>query len=165
MSFLKKFKNRRLQIYLGIAIIICICLGVLSFIDKKKNVSDIQENITETYTIPESEKIFINGSVVPKQSKDFDVPAGAELSSVSVQDGQEVSKGALLFTSKNESIVTQIDGLKSQVEQLKKQKDIDVDKRKIILEEPIRVLGSAKVEIKIHPKVTTKIRVDVKEKQ
>jgi len=94
MSFLKKFKNRRLQIYLGIAIIICICLGVLSFIDKKKNVSDIQENITETYTIPESEKIFINGSVVPKQSKDFDVPAGAELSSVSVQDGQEVSKGA-----------------------------------------------------------------------
>ncbi|MBS5788281.1 MAG: efflux RND transporter periplasmic adaptor subunit [Clostridioides difficile] len=122
MSFLKKFKNRRLQIYLGIAIIICICLGVLSFIDKKKNVSDIQENITETYTIPESEKIFINGSVVPKQSKDFDVPAGAELSSVSVQDGQEVSKGALLFTSKNESIVTQIDGLKSQVEQLKKQK-------------------------------------------
>jgi HlyD family secretion protein len=122
MSFLKRFKNRRLQIYLGIAIIICICLGILSFIDKKKNVEDVQNNLTETYTIPESEKIFINGSVVPKQSKDFDVPAGSELSSVSVQDGQEVSKGALLFTSKNEAIVSQIDSLKTQVEQYKKQK-------------------------------------------
>jgi len=54
---------------------------------------------------------------------------------------------------------------KDIAEQLKKQKDIDVDKRKIVLEEPIRVLGSTKVEIKIHPKVTTNIRVDVKEKQ
>ena len=34
-----------------------------------------------------------------------------------------------------------------------------------MLDEPIRVLGSRFVEIKIHQKVTTKIRVDVKEKQ
>ena len=54
---------------------------------------------------------------------------------------------------------------KEIAEQLKKQKDIDVDKRKILLDEPIRSLGSTFVEIKIHQKVTTKIRVDVKEKQ
>ena len=33
-----------------------------------------------------------------------------------------------------------------------------------MLEEPIRALGSSFVEIKIHQKVVTKIRVDVKEK-
>ena len=33
-----------------------------------------------------------------------------------------------------------------------------------MLEEPIRALGSNFVEIKIHQKVVTKIRVDVKEK-
>ncbi len=49
-------------------------------------------------------------------------------------------------------------------DQLKKQKGITIDKRKINLDEPIRVLGSSRVEIKIHPKVTTNIRVDVKEK-
>ena len=50
-------------------------------------------------------------------------------------------------------------------EELKKQKGITVDKRKILLEEPIRALGSNFVEIKIHQKVITNIRVDVKEKQ
>ena len=50
-------------------------------------------------------------------------------------------------------------------EQLKKQHGVEVDKRKVTLDEPIRVLGSRFVEIKIHQKVTTKVRVDVKEKQ
>lgn len=54
---------------------------------------------------------------------------------------------------------------KDIADQLKKQKGIEVDKRKVILDEPIRVLGSRFVEIKIHQKVVTKIRVDVKEKQ
>lgn len=54
---------------------------------------------------------------------------------------------------------------KEIAEQVKKQHNIEVDKRKISLDEPIRVLGSRIVEIKIHQKVVTKIRVDVKEKQ
>lgn len=53
---------------------------------------------------------------------------------------------------------------KDIAEQLKKQHSIDVDKRKISLDEPIRCLGSRFVEIKVHQKVTTKMRVDVKEK-
>ena len=52
-----------------------------------------------------------------------------------------------------------------QAEQIKKQHNIEVDKRKITLDEPIRVLGSRFVDIKIHQKVTTRLRVDVKEKQ
>ena len=54
---------------------------------------------------------------------------------------------------------------KDIAEQIKKQHNIEVDKRKITLDEPIRVLGSRFVDIKIHQKVTTKLRVDVKEKQ
>lgn len=54
---------------------------------------------------------------------------------------------------------------KDIAEQIKKQHNIEVDKRKISLDEPIRVLGSRNVDIKIHQKVTTKVRVDVKEKQ
>ena len=54
---------------------------------------------------------------------------------------------------------------KDIAEQIKKQHNIEVDKRKITLDEPIRVLGSRFVDIKIHQKVTTRLRVDVKEKQ
>lgn len=48
--------------------------------------------------------------------------------------------------------------------ELKKKHKIEIDKRKISLEEPMKCLGSRFVEMKIHPKVVTKIRVDVKEK-
>ena len=54
---------------------------------------------------------------------------------------------------------------KDIAEQLKKQHGVEVDKRKVSLDEPIRVLGSRFVDVKIHQKVTTKIKVDVKEKQ
>jgi hypothetical protein len=46
-----------------------------------------------------------------------------------------------------------------------KEHGIEVDKRKVMLDEPIRTLGSRFVEVKIHQKVVTKIRVDVREKQ
>ena len=49
--------------------------------------------------------------------------------------------------------------------QIKKEHGIEVDKRKVMLDEPIRTLGSRFVEIKIHQKVVTKMRVDVREKQ
>ncbi|WP_101773879.1 50S ribosomal protein L9 [Peptostreptococcus faecalis] len=54
---------------------------------------------------------------------------------------------------------------KEIAEQLKLQKNIEVDKRKILLDEPIRTLGARFVEIKIHQKVNTKIKVDVREKK
>lgn len=38
-----------------------------------------------------------------------------------------------------------------------------VDKRKILLDEPIRSLGYKTVEVKIHPKVNAKVKVSVRE--
>lgn len=38
---------------------------------------------------------------------------------------------------------------------------LSVDKRKLVMPEPIRTLGFTEVPIKLHPEVTTKIRVQV----
>lgn len=45
---------------------------------------------------------------------------------------------------------------------LKQQAELDVDKRKIELAEPIRALGTYEVPIKIHPQVTANMRIQVK---
>lgn len=79
---------------------------------------------------------------------------GKQMEEVNIVIEAKAGEGGRLFGS-----ITS----KEIAEQLKKQKNIDVDKRKINLDEPIRSLGSRFVEIKIHQKVTTKIRVDVKE--
>ncbi|MDK2564522.1 50S ribosomal protein L9 [Romboutsia sedimentorum] len=84
------------------------------------------------------------------------VELGKKMEELSIVIYSKAGEGGRLFGS-----ITS----KDIAEQVKKQHNIEVDKRKISLDEPIRVLGSRIVEIKIHQKVVTKIRVDVKEKQ
>ncbi|CZR99091.1 MULTISPECIES: 50S ribosomal protein L9 [unclassified Clostridioides] len=99
-----------------------------------------------------------NKSKEIKAKKEYEeaVLLGKQMEEINIEIYSKAGEGGRLFGS-----IT----AKEIAEQLKKQKDIDVDKRKILLDEPIRTLGSTFVEIKIHQKVTTKIRVDVKEKQ
>ena len=53
---------------------------------------------------------------------------------------------------------------KDIADQLKKKSGLEVDKRKVLLGEPIKTLGSTEVEIKLHPNVSVKVMVEVKEK-
>ena len=46
-------------------------------------------------------------------------------------------------------------------DQIKKELNIDVDKRKIMLKEPIKELGTTVVEIKLHSRVTAELRVTI----
>jgi len=51
--------------------------------------------------------------------------------------------------------------VKEIAEQLKEQNNINIDKRKIILNEPIKALGTKIIEIKIYPEVIAKLTVNV----
>ncbi len=44
---------------------------------------------------------------------------------------------------------------------LKKQYKIDVDKRKIVLDNPIKELGSRFVEVKVYPEISGKLKIEV----
>jgi len=50
---------------------------------------------------------------------------------------------------------------KEIAEKLKEQYNIDIDKRKINLTEPIKMLGTFQVEVKVYPEVTAKLKVSV----
>ncbi len=52
---------------------------------------------------------------------------------------------------------------KEIAEACKKQLGLEVDKKKLVLDEPIRSLGVTEVPLKLHPKVTATIRVHVVE--
>ncbi|MBS5787961.1 MAG: 50S ribosomal protein L9 [Clostridioides difficile] len=136
---------------------------------KKGEMKEVSDGYARNFLFPKKMAVVADNQAVKElkekskseefktqQEYDSAVLLGKEMEKISIEIYTKAGDGGRLFGS-----ITS----KDIAEQLKKQKDIDVDKRKIILEEPIRVLGSAKVEIKIHPKVTTKIRVDVKEKQ
>ncbi|MCR5634234.1 MAG: 50S ribosomal protein L9 [Lachnospiraceae bacterium] len=50
-------------------------------------------------------------------------------------------------------------------EELKKQHGIDIDKKKILLKEPIRTPGAFEIEVKVHPQVTGKFHIVIEEQR
>ena len=52
---------------------------------------------------------------------------------------------------------------KEIAEELKKQHNVELDKKKMVLDEPIRSLGVTEVTVKLHPEVSAILRVKVVE--
>ncbi|MBQ7581312.1 MAG: 50S ribosomal protein L9 [Lachnospiraceae bacterium] len=52
---------------------------------------------------------------------------------------------------------------KEIADEAKAQYDLDIDKKKIQIAEPLKNLGSYEVVVKLHPKVSAKLKVTVKE--
>ena len=136
---------------------------------KKEEMKEVSDGYARNFLFPkkmavQADSVAIkelnekNKSKEIKAQKEYEeaVLLGKQMEEINIEIYSKAGEGRRLFGS-----ITS----KEIAEQLKKQKDIDVDKRKILLDEPIRSLGSTFVEIKIHQKVTTRLRVDVKEKQ
>lgn len=79
----------------------------------------------------------------------------AALNRITVKISQRAGEDDKLYGS-----VTNIDIAKSLSE-----KSVEVDRKKILLEEPIKSLGAHKVAIKIHPRVTATITVIVEKEE
>ena len=136
---------------------------------KKNEVKEVSDGYARNFLLPKKLAVPADNtnmkelnekdkSIENKAQKEYEaaVELGKRMEELNVVIYSKSGDGGRLFGS-----ITS----KDIAEQIKKQHNIEVDKRKITLDEPIRVLGSRFVDIKIHQKVTTKIRVDVKEKQ
>ena len=136
---------------------------------KKGEMKEVSDGYARNFLLPKKMAIVADNTAVKelneknkaaenKAQKEYEaaVELGKKMKEMNIVMYSKAGDGGRLFGS-----ITS----KDIAEQLKKQHDIVVDKRKVLLNEPIRVLGSTNVEIKIHQKVITKIRVDVREKQ
>ena len=136
---------------------------------KKGEMKEVSDGYARNFLFPKKLAVVADNTSVKelkeknksqeiKAQKEYEaaVEQGKKMEEMNVVIYSKAGEGGRLFGS-----ITS----KDIAEQLKKQHGVEVDKRKISLDEPIRVLGSRKVDIKIHQKVTTTVRVDVKEKQ
>lgn len=128
MRIKEKLKSKKVRNGIIVAILITVAGGFIAYSEYKNSepIEETQVNI-EMYSIPESEKIFINGVVIPTQVKDFSIGGEDELSNINVDNGQVVSKGDLLYTCKNNSALAEIENLNIQIEELEKQKSQSVE--------------------------------------
>jgi len=79
---------------------------------------------------------------------------GEKLKEITVEIIGKAGEGGRLFGS----ITT-----KQIAEELERKTKISIDKRKMMLDDPIRTLGVTQIPVKLHPEVTTTLKVHVKE--
>ncbi|MBC7958593.1 MAG: 50S ribosomal protein L9, partial [Vallitaleaceae bacterium] len=82
------------------------------------------------------------------------VALGEKIKASSISVPIKTGEGGRLFGSVSTKEIT-----KEALDQL----GLDIDKKKMLLKEPIKALGSFTVPIKLHPKVTTELTVKVVE--
>lgn len=136
---------------------------------KKGEMKEVSDGYARNFLLPKKMAVVADNTAVKElneKNKSAENKAQKEYEAA-VELGKKMEEMNIVIYSKSGDAGRLFGSITSKdiAEQLKKQHDIVVDKRKVLLNEPIRVLGSTNVEIKIHQKVTTKIRVDVREKQ
>lgn len=133
---------------------------------KKGDILDVSEGYARNYLLPHKLAITATNSNVNiiKQQKASEARKAqrqidearilaSQLSKVSVDIFVKIGEGGRLFGS--------VTG-KDVADALLAQHDVEIDKRKIEIKEPIKGLGTYPVIIKVHPEITAQIEVHVK---
>lgn len=135
---------------------------------KKGEIKEVSEGYARNFLIPRGLAIEANESNLKtlkameksaelKEQKRFQeaLELKATLEALEIRIPAKAGEGGKLFgavTSK-------------QISDFLDKKNIDIDKRKIEMNDPIRSLGVTQVPVKIHPKVTAMLKVHVVEEK
>ena len=126
MSSEAKIKNKKTikkKIIIGSIIVGLIIAGGTMMLKDNNGVSEEIDIAPELYSVPGREKIFVNGKVIPVQSKDLSIDGDmGELDKINVDNGIKVEKGTSLFTCKNESIISELNDRKEELSKKEKEK-------------------------------------------
>ncbi len=95
-----------------------------------------------------------NAEKVAREALEAAQKLGKEMEGKTVKAKVKTGEGGRVFGSVS---------TKEIAEEIKKQLGYDIDKKKILLDNPIKALGVTNVGIKLHAKVTTEIKVHVTE--
>lgn len=103
--------------YITITIISTIIIAsTIGFCFLKKSINDKTANKPEYYKIESVEKVFINGTLTPRESESIYIDSTkGEISEVYVTNGQAVNAGDSLFIYNNTVIESQIDEISEQI--------------------------------------------------
>jgi large subunit ribosomal protein L9 len=96
-----------------------------------------------------------NAEKIAKETLEAAQALGKEMEGKAIKVAVKSGEGGRVFGSVS---------TKEIAEEIKKQLGYDIDKKKIVLDGPIKSLGVTNVAIKLHTKVTTEIKVHVIEK-
>lgn len=133
-------------------------------IGKKGELLDVKEGYARNFLIPNGLAVEASGGAVKQveeekkaldrrkaKEKEEAQELGKKIEAVPILLKHKAGEEGRLFGS-----ITS-----SEVADALKQKGFDIEKKKIVLDEPIRLVGRHNAKIKLHPEVTVSIAVEV----
>ena len=144
-----------------------ILLQDVKSLGKKDQIVDVSDGYARNFILPKKLGVEVNAvslndlklqkaheEKVAKEQLDAAKALAAKIETLTVDTAIKSGKDGRSFGSVSS---------KEIAEAFKKQHGIEVDKKKITLDEPIRTIGTSIVTVKLHKEVTAKLTVRVRE--
>ncbi len=143
-----------------------ILLQDIKGVGKKDQIINASDGYAKNFLIPKKmavEATKVNLNRLEKQHADAAAKAQAELEEAQ-KLGKEIEEKTIKISVKvgnNGKLFGAVTN-KEIASALKEQFNIDIDKKKIVVE-PIKAVGNSEAVIKLHPQVTAKLKISVSE--
>ena len=144
-----------------------ILLEDVKSLGKKGEIVDVSDGYARNFIIPKKKGVEAtsanlntlklqkaNEEKIAQENLEHAQALAKELADATVQIRIRVGEGGKLFGSISSKEIAAA---------FKEQHDLDVDKKKIVLDEPIKELGEHTVKIKLHKDVSAQVKVQVLE--
>lgn len=144
-----------------------ILLQDVKALGKKGEVVNVNDGYARNFILPKKLGVEANGKNLNdlKLQKNNEAKVAQEHLDAAKKLAEELKAGKVVLTMKVGEGGRTFGSVSSKEisEAAKKQLNLDIDKKKLQLENPIRNLGVTNVPVRLHPKVTGSLKVWVKE--
>lgn len=128
-----------------VTVVILAGVGVGSYF-LKQSMNKESVATMEIYTVPSTDKVFVNGKIEPEKVENIFLDATkGTVDKVEVENGDVVEKGDILFTYKNDQVQSQVEQLELQLNSAKNQKE-EINKQNAEAKKQLEDLKKAGVE-------------------
>ncbi|WEV15006.1 efflux RND transporter periplasmic adaptor subunit [Clostridium perfringens D] len=128
-----------------VTVVILAGVGVGSYF-LKQSMNKESVATMEIYTVPSTDKVFVNGRIEPEKVENIFLDATkGTVDKVEVENGDVVEKGDTLFTYKNDQVQSQVEQLELQLNSAKSQKE-EINKQNAEAKKQLEDLKKAGLE-------------------
>ncbi len=128
-----------------VTVVILAGVGVGSYF-LKQSMNKESVATMEIYTVPSTDKVFVNGKIEPEKVENIFLDATkGTVDKVEVENGDVVEKGDILFTYKNDQVQSQVEQLELQLNSAKSQKE-EINKQNAETKKQLEDLKKAGLE-------------------